>query len=94
MIEANLKACLASHEVAGEAFNIAYGGREYLIDIYHTLTRTLGKDIEPIYGPDRKGDIKHSNADIGKARRLLGYEPEYSFERGLSEAIAWYKANL
>ena len=94
VIEANLKACLASHEAAGEAFNIAYGGREYLIDIYHTLTRTLGKDIEPIYGPDRKGDIKHSNADIGKARRLLGYEPEYSFERGLSEAIAWYKANL
>lgn len=90
VIEANLKACLASHEAAGEAFNIAYGGREYLIDIYHTLTRTLGKDIEPIYGPDRKGDIKHSNADIGKARRLLGYEPEYSFERGLNEAIKWY----
>ena len=94
VIEANLKACLASHDAAGEAFNIAYGGREYLIDIYHTLTRTLGKDIEPIYGPDRKGDIKHSNADISKARRLLGYEPEYSFERGLNEAIAWYKENL
>ena len=94
VLEANLKACLASHEAAGEAFNIAYGGREYLIDIYHTLTRTLGKDIEPIYGPDRKGDIKHSNADIGKARRLLGYEPEYSFERGLNEAIVWYKENL
>ena len=72
VIEANLKACLASHEAAGEAFNIAYGGREYLIDIYHTLTRTLGKDIEPIYGPDRKGDIKHSNADIGKARKIAG----------------------
>lgn len=94
VIEANLKACLASHEAAGEAFNIAYGGREYLIDIYHTLTRALGKDIEPIYGPDRKGDIKHSNADIGKARRLLGYEPEYSFERGLNEAIEWYEENL
>ena len=94
VIEANLKACLASHDAAGEAFNIAYGAREYLIDIYHTLTRALGKDIEPIYGPDRKGDIKHSNADIGKARRLLGYEPEYSFERGLNEAIVWYKENL
>ena len=69
VIEANLKACLASHDAAGETFNIAYGGREYLIDIYHTLTRTLGKDIEPIYGPDRKGDIKHSKADISKARR-------------------------
>ena len=94
VIEANLKACLASHEVAGQAFNIAYGGREYLIDIYHLLTQTLGKDINPIFGPDRKGDIKHSNADISKARRLIGYNPEYNFERGLNEAINWYKENL
>lgn len=94
VIEANLKACFAPHEAAGEAFNIAYGGREYLIDIYYALTKALGKDIEPIFGPDRKGDIKHSNADISKARTLLGYEPEYDFERGLSEAIAWYKENL
>ena len=94
VIEANLKACLAPHEAAGQAFNIAYGGREYLIDIYHTLTRALGKDIEPIYGPDRKGDIKHSNADIDKAKNLLGYDPEYSFKRGLNEAIAWYEDNL
>ena len=94
VIEANLKACLATHEAAGQAFNIAYGGREFLIDIYHTLTKALGKDIEPIFGPDRKGDIKHSNADISKARQLLGYEPEYSFERGLNEAIDWYKHNL
>lgn len=94
VIEANLKACLAPHEAAGQAFNIAYGGREYLIDIYHALTRALDKDIEPIYGPDRKGDIKHSNADIDKAKSLLGYDPEYSFERGLNEAIAWYEENL
>ena len=94
MIEANLKACLAPHEAAGQAFNIAYGGREYLIDIYHTLTKALGKEIEPHFGPDRKGDIKHSNADISKAKNLLGYEPEYNFERGLQEAIEWYKANL
>ena len=94
VIEANLKACLAPHEVAGQAFNIAYGGREYLIDIYYTLTKALGKDIEPKFGPDRKGDIKHSNADISKARKLLGYDPQYDFERGLSEAIEWYKENL
>lgn len=94
VIEANLKACLASHEAAGEAFNIAYGGREYLIDIYYSLTKTLGKNIEPIFGPDRKGDIKHSNADISKAKRLLGYDPEFNFERGLCEAIEWYKDNL
>ena len=79
---------------SGNAFNIAYGGREYLIDIYYTLTSALEKDIEPNFGPDRKGDIKHSNADISKARELLGYDPEYNFSRGLNEAIAWYKENL
>ena len=94
VIEANLKACLASHEAAGQAFNIAYGGREYLIDIYYSLTKALGVDIEPRFGPDRAGDIKHSNADISKAQEMLGYNPDYGFERGLNEAIAWYKENL
>lgn len=94
VIEANLKACLASHEAAGQAYNIAYGGREYLIDIYYGLTKALEKDIEPNYGPDRVGDIKHSNADISKARELLGYDPEYSFADGIKLAIEWYKANL
>ena len=94
VIEANLKACLAPHEAAGNAFNVAYGGREYLIDIYNTLTTALNKDIKPNFGPDRKGDIKHSNADISKARTLLGYDPDYDFKRGLNEAIEWYKENL
>lgn len=94
VIEANLKACLAPHEAAGNAFNIAYGGREYLIDIYHSLTKALGKDIEPNFGPDRAGDIKHSNADISKAREMLGYEPDYDFESGLKEAIDWYVENM
>ena len=77
-----------------EAFNIAYGVREYLIDIYHDLTAALGKDIEPKYGPDRARDIKHSNANIRKARKQLGYDPDYDFASGLNEAIDWYKANL
>ena len=94
VIEANLKACKASSEVAGEAFNIAYGGREYLIDVYNSLCKALGKDIEPIFGPDRNGDIKHSNADISKAKEMLGYNPSWSFERGIEAAIEWYKENL
>lgn len=94
VIEANLKACLAPHEAAGNAFNIAYGGREYLIDIYHSLTRALGKDIEPNFGPDMAGDIKHSNADISKAREMLGYDPDYDFDSGLKLAIDWYVENL
>lgn len=94
VVEANLKACLAPKEASGEAFNIAYGGREYLIDIYHDLSKALGVETEPIFGPERAGDIKHSNADISKARRLLGYDPEWSFSRGIKAAIAWYKENL
>lgn len=94
VIEANLKACLASEEAAGNAFNIAYGGREYLIDIYYDLCKALNLDVEPNFGPDRPGDIKHSNADISKARNLLGYDPDYDFEKGIALAIDWYKENL
>lgn len=94
VIEANLKACLASHEVAGQAFNIAYGGREYLIDIYYGLTKALGLDVEPNFGPERAGDIKHSNADISKAKRFLNYQPDYSFQDGIKLAIEWYKENV
>lgn len=94
VIEANLKACMAPSSAAGEAFNIAYGGREFLNDIYKGLVEALGVNIEPIYGPDRAGDIKHSNADISKAKEMLGYNPEWSFERGIKAAIAWYRENL
>jgi UDP-N-acetylglucosamine 4-epimerase len=94
VIEANLKACLASTEAAGEAYNIAYGGREYLIDIYYYLCDALGKKAEPNFGPERAGDIRHSNADIGKAKKMLGYNPEYNFSKGIKEAIEWYRENL
>ncbi|WP_426350444.1 SDR family oxidoreductase [Alloiococcus sp. CFN-8] len=94
VIEANLKACLASHEAAGNAYNIAYGGREYLIDIYNNLCKALDKDIQPIFGPDRTGDIKHSNADINKAQEMIGYLPSWSFEMGIKAAIEWYRENL
>ena len=94
VIEANLRACLAPEEAAGNAFNIAYGGREYLIDIYYDLCKALNLDVEPNFGPDRPGDIKHSNADISKARKMLGYDPDYDFEKGIALAIDWYKENL
>ena len=100
VIEANLKACLAERKAAGEAYNIAYGGREYLLDIYYGLVDALGikdkegKHLEPNFGPDRAGDIKHSNADISKAKEMLGYDPEWSFERGIKAAIDWYREKL
>jgi UDP-N-acetylglucosamine 4-epimerase len=94
VIEANLKACKTSADYAGEAFNIAYGGREYLIDIYSHIARALNKNILPKFGPERLGDIKHSNADISKAIKMLEYNPQWDFEAGLDVAIKWYKENL
>ena len=94
VIEANLKACAAPHEAAGEAYNVAFGGREYLIDVYYTLSEALGVNLEPLFAPERPGDIRHSNADISKARELLGYEPEWSFVRGIRAAIDWYRETL
>ncbi len=94
VIEANLKACLAPHEVAGQAFNIAYGERVTVLQMLNTIAASLGTAIEPRFAPARKGDIKHSLADISKAKALLGYDPEYSFENGIHEAIAWYRQHI
>ena len=94
VIEANLRACKASGDAAGQAFNIGAGGRLFLIDIYDYLCKALGKEVAPNFGPPRKGDVRDSNADITKARELLGYNPEYDFEKGITLAIDWYKEYL
>lgn len=94
VIEANLKACQASSEAAGKAFNIGSGGRVFLIDLYYHLCDALGRKVEPVFGPPRKGDVRDSNADISRARELLGYDPDYDFESGIKLAIDWYKENL
>lgn len=94
VIEANLRACKADSRAAGEAFNIGAGGRLYLIDMYNQLCEALGVKVEPNFGPPRKGDVRDSNADISKARKLLGYDPSYDFEKGITLAIDWYKEYL
>ncbi len=91
VIEANIKACKAGRDAVGGVLNVAYGGRERLIDVYYTLCEALGVKIEPKFGDDRPGDIKHSNADISRAKMLIQYEPEWDFKNGLMEAIDWYK---
>ena len=94
VIEANLKACLSSNESSGEVFNIAFGGRITINEIYNTIAKLLNSNIKPIYGSERAGDVKHSNADISKARKFLNYDPEFSFEDGIKLCIEWYKENL
>lgn len=94
VIEANLKAFKASSDVAGEVFNIAYGRRESLENVYASLSRALKKDIKPVYAKERVGDIRHSHADINKAKEMLGYSPDWTFDRGIETAIEWYKENI
>jgi UDP-N-acetylglucosamine/UDP-N-acetylgalactosamine 4-epimerase len=94
VIEANIKACQASHEAAGRAYNIACGDRNYLIDVYNTICAALDKDIPPLFEPFRTGDLLHSHADISAARKMLHYEPDWNLQRGIAESVKWYKNNI
>lgn len=94
VIEANLKGMSAPKEAAGRAYNIACGGRISINHLCSQVNQLLGKSISPIYKEERKGDVRHGNADISDAERLLGYAPEWNFDRGLKAAIEWYKKNI
>ena len=94
VVQANLLACVAPHEAAGEAYNVAAGKRSSLNEMYAVLSALFEKDLKPIFGSERKGDIRHSGADISKICKNLGYAPEYDFEKGIKEAIQWYRENL
>lgn len=94
VVQANRKACAAPREACGEVFNVACGARISLNELHREIARLLGSDREPVYAPPRAGDVRHSLADVGKARRLLAYEPTYDVRRGLEEAIGWYRENL
>lgn len=94
-VQANLLAALAPDEAQGEVFNVAVGERTSLNELFALLRDGLqaqGRAIlsEPAYGPFREGDVRHSEADVGKAKRLLGYEPTHDIAAGLAEALPWY----
>ena len=97
VIQMNILAGTTTNEKAfGEAFNTAAGGRETLNNLYKSIVLGLKQELpdleikKPIYRDFRAGDIRHSNADISKAKELLGYEPTHTLEKGLKESIAWY----
>jgi UDP-glucose 4-epimerase len=92
VVQANLLA-MDAQEAAGRAFNVACGDEHSLNELVATLNRLLGSEIEPVYRPPRPGDVRHSLADIGLARRLLGYEPAVSFEDGLKRTLQTYAAS-
>ena len=89
-VDANILASRAS-EVSGEVFNIAGGEKTTVNSLVKELNEVLGKEIKPAYDDPRSGDIKHSYADISKARKMLKYEPTVSFSKGLNETVGWYR---
>ena len=90
-VQANLLACEAP-SVSGKVFNVGVGGRVSLNEVVRVLGKISGKTLETKYEPPRDGDIRDSQADISQARELLGYEPQVSFEEGLSRTYEWYRA--
>ncbi|HEY7791982.1 MAG TPA: SDR family oxidoreductase [Vicinamibacterales bacterium] len=77
--------------VSGKVINVATGGRVSLNELFQTLRDLVGSDLEPRYAETRAGDVRDSQADITRARTLLGFTPQVSFEEGLRRTLAWYQ---
>jgi UDP-N-acetylglucosamine 4-epimerase len=98
VVQANLLAAFSGEAAAGRAFNVALGGRTTLNELFTILRDGMAErgapcaGIEPSYGDFRKGDIRHSHADISAAREALGYEPTVSLSDGLGEAMDAFRA--
>jgi len=93
VVEANLLA-LEKEGIAGEIFNVAFGGRNSVNNLIEELNKIFESDIEAICTKPRTGDVKHSLADITKARKLLGYNPFMNFQNGLRETVKWFTNGL
>ena len=94
-VQANIRAALAGDDAQGEVYNVAVGERTSLLELFALIGESLRVHQvhyvrEPVMGDFRPGDVRHSLADIGKARRLLGYEPTHRIAEGMRAAIPWY----
>lgn len=90
VVEANLLACTAKN-VAGEVFNIACGKRYTVLQLAEIINKILGKNIDPVFEKERVGDVKHSQAKIEKAKKMLGFKVVCGFEKGLRKLIRDFK---
>ncbi len=94
-VQANLRSALAGDEAQNQVYNVAVGGRTSLTELFGLLRDALSRHQvhytqEPVYGDFRPGDVRHTEADIAKARSLLGYSPTHDLAEGISEALPWY----
>jgi nucleoside-diphosphate-sugar epimerase len=90
VVDGVLRACTAS-DASGEVINVATGGRISLNQLFNALKGLTGADVNPIYAEPRAGDVRDSQADISKARRLLGYQPLVALDQGLEQTVAWFR---
>ncbi len=90
VVHANLLA-LSAPKLSGEVVNVALGERITLNRLYEELSAIIGSDLEPVHGPPRVGDVRHSQADITRVRELLGYESQVPVEEGLRRTVEWYR---
>ncbi len=93
VVDGVLRAC-ETPAAAGEVVNVATGRRISLKELLRTLTRLAGSRLEPIYREVRAGDVRDSQADIGKAQRLLGYAPLVDLQEGLRQTLDWYRTEM
>jgi nucleoside-diphosphate-sugar epimerase len=89
VVDANLLA-MKVKRTSGEVVNIACGERTSVKELVRMLCGVIGRDVTPVYEEARRGDVKHSLADIGKAKKLLGYRPKYDMEHGLKRTCEWF----
>lgn len=93
-VAANIAAMFTTNSKAvNQVYNIACGHQTSLLQLFEDLKQQAGSSLQPIHGPERAGDVKHSLADISKAKSLLGYEPVVSVQEGLKTTFDWYKTN-
>lgn len=100
VVQANILAAVANKDAAGQVFNVALGGRTTLNELYGMMRAELAGRFphvaqhQPQYVDFRRGDVRHSQADIGKATSLLGYQPTHRIDAGLKQAMDWYVNDL
>jgi UDP-N-acetylglucosamine 4-epimerase len=100
-VQANLLAATVENaEAVNQVYNVAVNARTDLNELFALLRDGLAvrhpalKNVQPVYRDFRAGDVMHSQADIGKAERLVGYEPTHTIVLGLDEALGWYEGNV
>lgn len=91
-VQSNILSLFTENAAAvNQVYNIAFGHQTSLLDLYNYLKQEANSELQPVFGPERKGDVKHSLADISRARKLLGYDPQVTVEEGLKKTFRWYK---